>query len=87
MLINPEYVDRRAFDGFDLIDVANDEPAAANALSLSDTVILPECFPKTAAMLQERGFRVTRVDVSELQKAEAGVTCCSLLFRQQSAPR
>lgn len=36
-------------------------------------------FPKTCALLEERGFRVRTVDVSELQKAEAGVTCCSLV--------
>jgi dimethylargininase len=43
-------------------------------------VILPTSFPKTRALLEERGFRVRTVDVSELQKAEAGVTCCSLIF-------
>jgi N-dimethylarginine dimethylaminohydrolase len=26
------------------------------------------------------GFQVISLDVSELQKAEAGVTCCSILF-------
>jgi dimethylargininase len=30
-------------------------------------------------MLRERGFTVVEVDVSELQKAEAGVTCMSLV--------
>jgi len=35
--------------------------------------------PGTAARLRERGFTVVEVDVSELQKAEAGGTCMSLI--------
>jgi dimethylargininase len=30
-------------------------------------------------MLRDEGFRVETVDVSELQKAEAGLTCCSVI--------
>ncbi|MDE2154438.1 MAG: hypothetical protein KGJ32_00880 [Xanthomonadaceae bacterium] len=29
----------------------------------------------------DAGYKVTAVDVSELQKAEGAVTCCSLVFR------
>ena len=57
-----------------------EEPSAANALLLNEVVIMPESFPKTRALLEERGFRARTLDVSELQKAEAGVTCCSLIF-------
>jgi dimethylargininase len=66
--------------GFELLDVPEEEPAAANALLLNDLVIMPASFPKTRTLLEERGFRVRTVDVSELQKAEAGVTCSSLIF-------
>jgi hypothetical protein len=31
-------------------------------------------------LLDQRGFRVRTIDLSELQKAEAGVTCGSLVF-------
>jgi N-dimethylarginine dimethylaminohydrolase len=31
-------------------------------------------------LLEKTGYRVLGIDVSELQKAEAGVTCCSVLF-------
>jgi dimethylargininase len=30
-------------------------------------------------MLRDRGFQIVEVDVSELQKAESGVTCMSLI--------
>jgi dimethylargininase len=42
-------------------------------------LILPAGNPNTAALLRDRGFTVTEVDVSELQKAEAGVSCMSLI--------
>ncbi|MEO8453717.1 MAG: arginine deiminase family protein [Sphingomicrobium sp.] len=55
------------------------EPAAANCLQVAETLILPAGNPRTAERLRERGFPVVEVAVSELQKAEAGVTCMSLI--------
>jgi dimethylargininase len=80
MLINPTFVDAAAFDGFKFINVAEDEPAAANVLAINGSIIIPKSFPQTAELLRQAGFRICAVDVSELQKAEAGVTCCSLIF-------
>ena len=80
ILINRSWIDAAPLRGFELLDVPEDETNAANALLLNDVVILPESFPKTRALLEKRGFRVRTVDVSELQKAEAGVTCCSLIL-------
>ena len=53
---------------------------AANALALAGTIIFPESFPRTRARIEARGFSVTSIDISELQKAESGLTCSSLLF-------
>jgi dimethylargininase len=81
ILINRAWIDQaEQFRGFELLDVPKEEPAAANALPIGDVVIVPTCFPRTHALLEKRGFRVRPLDVSELQKAEAGVTCCSLVF-------
>ena len=57
-----------------------EEPHAANALALGGTVIFPTSFPRTRARLEARGFSVAPLDISELQKAESGLTCSSLLF-------
>ncbi len=45
------------------------------------TLIYPASFPRTRARLEAHGIRLEIVDVSELQKAEGAVTCCSLVFR------
>jgi dimethylargininase len=55
------------------------EPAAANCVRAADRLIVPSGNPNTAERLRSRGFHVVEVDVSELQKAESGVTCMSLI--------
>ena len=77
LLYDPNTIDPTQFAGVEPFAV--DEPAAANCVNLSDRLILPAGNPRTAARLRDRGFHVVEVDVSELQKAEAGVTCMSLV--------
>jgi dimethylargininase len=84
ILINRFWIDVERLRGFQLLDVPDEEPAAANALLLKDVVIIPASFPETRALLEQRGFRVRTLDVSELQKAEAGVTCGSLIFKHET---
>ena len=80
LLANRAWFDTKPFAGFEWIDVDPQEPHAANALVIRDTVIFPASFPRTAARLERAGFHVSRLDISELQKAESGLTCSSLLF-------
>jgi dimethylargininase len=79
LLYNPGCVDPAQFAGVEPLAVDPEEPAAANCVSAAGQVILPGGNPRTADRLRERGFHVVEVDVSELQKAEAGVTCMSLI--------
>ena len=84
ILINRALIDAEQFHGFELLDVSDEEPNGANALLIEDVVIIAASFPKTRALLEQRGFRVQTIDLSELQKAEAGVTCCSLIFNDET---
>ena len=81
LLIQRGWVDAAPFNELDRVEVAPGEPFAANALWLGGRdVIYPAAFPATAERLEERGLSLRRVDVSEIAKAEGGVTCCSLLL-------
>jgi dimethylargininase len=80
LLINRAWVDAGAFGDVVLIDVDPSEPFGGNALLVSETVIYPSGYPRTHRRLQEHGLTIEAVDVSELGKAEGGVTCCSLIF-------
>lgn len=80
LLINSRCVERRQFPGMRFIEVDEAEPSGANALLLGAEVIYPRSFPRTAELLRRRGLPVHTVDLSETEKAEGGVTCCSLLL-------
>lgn len=81
LLINKDWVNPSCFENFDRIDVDPSEPHAANCLPVGRSIIFPAAFPKTAAKLEERGYPVITLDVSELAKAEGAVTCCSLIIQ------
>jgi dimethylargininase len=82
ILANREWLDVEPLAQFRMVDVAPGEERAANVLALGGAVIVPECFPRTAEILAGQGLRVRTLDVSELMKAEAGVTCSSLIFER-----
>lgn len=79
LLANPDWVDVSKFGDMTVITVAVGEPFAANVVRAGDRLIMAAGSAGTAAKLGESGFTVVEVDVSELQKAEAGGTCMSLI--------
>ena len=81
VLCNPGWVDAAPFADYTRIEVDPAEPHAANAMRVGEAVLYPDCFPLTLARLRSAGIDVTTVDVSELQKAEGAVTCCSIVLR------
>jgi len=81
LLANRSWFDPRPFSDYKCIDVDSAEPHAANALALANAIIFPASFPRTRARIESAGLPVTPLDISELQKAESGLTCSSLIFQ------
>ena len=81
LIVNPDWIDCTAFRNLELLHVPVEEPWGANTLNLNGSVLVPASVPRTADLLESRGLPVHRIDISELQKAEAGMTCLSVLFR------
>jgi dimethylargininase len=79
LLYSERSIDPSQFADVEPLAVDTLEGAAANVLKVGERLILPAGNPRTAERLRERGFTLVEVDVSELQKAEAGVTCMSLI--------
>jgi len=77
LLYDPRAIDAAQFE--DVEALAVEEPAAANCVRAGKSVIIPAGNPQSADNLRKRGLEIVEVDVSELQKAEAGVTCMSLI--------
>jgi len=80
VLINQAWVDIEPLKSLRLIDVAPGEPWGANALRIADTVLMASAYPATAEVVRRARFRARTLDLSELLKAESGVTCSSLVF-------
>jgi dimethylargininase len=84
VVANAKWVFPRIFqrEGLRVLEVPASEPRAANVLAINGTIVLPAAFPKTTALLARLGLLVRTLDISELMKAEAGLTCSSILISQ-----
>ena len=80
LLANRAWFDSSVFSDYRWVDVDPGEPHAGNVLTVAGAVIFPSAFPRTRERIEAQGFRVTTLDISELQKAEAALTCSSLIF-------
>jgi len=82
LLVNADWLDVSALEGYDWIPVPQDDPWGANTLPIGDQVILPAARVVTRSLIEQAGFATLPVDVSEFAKAEGSVTCMSLLFSE-----
>ncbi|KQQ51906.1 dimethylargininase [Plantibacter sp. Leaf314] len=76
VLVHPDLVDDPSFFGRHLV-VPEREGVAVVELA-DDTVLISAAAPKTAALLEDRGYTVVQVDISEFEKLEGCVTCLSV---------
>jgi dimethylargininase len=81
VLLNPAWIDPCTFDRSQAIHGDPSEPFAANVLRIGDTIRCASAYDRTNARLESAGLAIRAIDVSELAKAEAGLTCCSLIIR------
>lgn len=84
VILNPAWVEPTVFRGYPAVHVPDSEPGAADVLLLEDAILMADSFPRTAELVCTLGHAVETIDVSEFQKAEAGVTCLSVLFEAPS---
>lgn len=74
----PDWFDASAFGDRRL--VAAPEASGANVLVVGGTVVVAASAPRTASLIATRGIDVEVVDIGEFEKAEAGLTCLSVLL-------
>ena len=82
LLANPAWCDTTALAAGRILQVDATEPGAANVLRVRDEVWGHSGYPRTLDRLDHASYRVTPVDISEFVKAEAALTCKSILFRR-----
>jgi dimethylargininase len=85
LLANPEWADTNIVTDVEILAVDEQEPWGGSVLAIGDSLVMAASFPRTRAKLEARGFTVVPVDLSELQKAEGGPTCLSIVFDAPNA--
>jgi dimethylargininase len=80
ILANPAWLDTAPLRDYKIVEVSPDEPGAANILRIGDAVLMPSAFPHTQQIVRNEGLTIRTVDISELMKAEAAITCSSVTF-------
>jgi dimethylargininase len=73
------WLDTTAFEAAGLEVVEAPEPAGADLLLSGDRVVVSAAAPGTVELVRRRGFPAHPVAIDELEKAECGVTCLSVL--------
>lgn len=80
LVVCGEFINHSEFDKFNKIIIPEEESYAANCIWVNDTVIIPAGFPKSKQSIQNAGYLILEVDVSEFQKLDGGLSCLSLRF-------
>lgn len=78
ILATRSLIDAGIFAGLKLIPAVAKEELGANALRVNDALLVGSRFPRTADRLAGLGYGVVTVDVTEVGKLDAGLSCLSL---------
>jgi dimethylargininase len=85
LLVDPRHIDPAEFSEYKLIEVPAGESMAANALRINGAVCIHAGFHQTVDLLRTKGFDIRTVDISEFLKAEAGLTCMSIILQSSNS--
>jgi dimethylargininase len=75
-----EFLTKPDFQDLTILPVDEQESYAANSVWINGRVLVPMGFPKTKKMIEDNGYGVVEVDVSEFRKLDGGLSCLSLRF-------
>ena len=81
VVLNPDWINADLFGQWQCVPVAPEEPYAANVLTVGAIVHTAASAPLTRRKLDALGFDTRVLDTSEFEKAEAALTCLSLLIQ------
>ena len=75
-----EFLGKPEFQQYNLLQVDSDEAYAANSVWINEVVLTPRGYPKTRSLIENAGYQVREVEVSEFRKLDGGLSCLSLRF-------
>jgi dimethylargininase len=81
MVVNRFDFDLAVWSGFEIIRSDPSEASKLSFLPVGQSVLLPDDCPKARKEFERRGWRTIPLGLSEIRKAQAGLTCMSILFQ------
>ena len=78
VLATPEAAGRGMFEGLEVVETADGEANAANAIRVNDHLLISAGAPRSAELLARLGFTVAPLPTEEIAKLDAGLSCMSL---------
>ncbi len=80
LLATSDFSNHPAFEDFDIIEINETEAYAANSLLVNGKVITPKGHYHTIDQIENAGFEVVELDMSEFEKVDGSLSCLSLRF-------
>ena len=80
VLATPRLAASGVFENYHVIQTPDGEEAAANAVRVNEVVLLAEGYRRTAERLDEAGFEVVTLPISQAALLDGGLSCQSLRF-------
>jgi dimethylargininase len=81
MLATTDLPPGSALAAYEIIEVPAAERYAANALRLSDKVLIAAGYAQTRRAIESLGFEAVPLEMSEFRKLDGGLSCLSLRWR------
>lgn len=80
VLATPKLAATGCFKGYRVIETAEGETAAANAIRFNDPVLMSAGHPRTADRLDAAGYKVVALPMTQAALLDGGLSCLSLRF-------
>jgi len=75
-----EFLTKPEFQRFNILEINADESYAANCIWVNGTVLIPAGYPNARQTVENAGYPIIELDVSEFRKLDGGLSCLSLRF-------
>jgi dimethylargininase len=80
VILSKGHFDTDILRDFRKIVVPRGEEYAADCLAINGTVLMAKGYPKTRKLIEQEGFFVKELEVSEFRKGDGALTCLSIVW-------
>ena len=80
VIVSKGHFNTNILRGYNKIVVPKGEEYAADCLAINGTILMATGYPKTKKLIENEGFFVKELEMSEFRKGEGALTCLSIIW-------